>query len=120
MRLLTLLGFILFNACAPLALQDKGYTEPVTTVEVYNHFRCDIRVFVETDTGERRRIGYVTAYGGRAVLTIPRHMAGRSVRFWILPMGDPGHMSESITIPPGRQASLEIPALRNVSFLSLF
>jgi hypothetical protein len=115
---LTILGIILFNACAPLS--EEGYAEPVTTVEVANHFRYDIRIYAVAESGERRRIGYVTAYGGRQTLTIPRHMAGRPIRFYIWPMGDPAHTSEAIVIPPGRRASLEVPALRNVSFLSLW
>lgn len=118
MRFLTLLGMVLFAACGTV---EEGYVMPrPVTVEIRNEYRSDVRVWIVSDSGERRRVAFVTAYGGRRSITIPTHMVGRPVRFWIEPMGEDGHMSESVVVPQGRTGRLEVATTRNGSFLSVW
>lgn len=116
MRFLALLGFVLFQACAPLAPD----TTPPTYVEVRNGYKYDAVVRIATDAGDGQRVDRVLANSGRVRFRIPRRFVGRRVRFQIDTRGEPIHYSEWIVIPQGRLAVLEIAITRGGSFLSLY
>jgi hypothetical protein len=98
-------------ACGWRAAHDPSMPPaPRTTVQIWNQALVDMNVYVQTESGQRMRLGMVPGSGSRTFV-IPQGMVidKTRLRFQADPIGaDALSTSEDLMVHPGDQLSLTL------------